>query len=253
MKPEASTHNPPTFWELARQALSSTKRGYDLLAPKFEATPYATPGVLLDYAFERFDELVSEPRGSNAAADLACGTGLAARRLLKRGYTVDGFDFSPGMLERAAKSAGDAAGDGRLRIHCTDLEGLALPADFYSAVVIFGAWGHVLERWRGALLTSALGSLEVEGILLTVAATPAKPGSRRWWRTKLFDLAIRLRNLCWPGEFHMYYGLNQTPELLEAFRCAAGSLAPYAFTVRTEAVPLEKYRELSLIAVIRTE
>ena len=33
----------PTFWELARQALSSTQRGYDLLAPKFDFTPFRTP------------------------------------------------------------------------------------------------------------------------------------------------------------------------------------------------------------------
>ena len=33
----------PTFWELARQALSSTTRGYDLLAPKFDVTPFRTP------------------------------------------------------------------------------------------------------------------------------------------------------------------------------------------------------------------
>ena len=37
----------PTFWELARQALSSTTRGYDLLAPKFDVTPFRTPDVIL--------------------------------------------------------------------------------------------------------------------------------------------------------------------------------------------------------------
>ena len=33
----------PTFWELAVQALSSTEHGYDLLAPKFDYTPFRTP------------------------------------------------------------------------------------------------------------------------------------------------------------------------------------------------------------------
>src|SRR5256885_8310148 len=37
----------PTFWELAEQALSSTERGYDLLAPKFDYTPFRTPDAIL--------------------------------------------------------------------------------------------------------------------------------------------------------------------------------------------------------------
>lgn len=253
MKLKTPAQNPPTFWELARQALSSTKRGYDLLAPKFEATPYATPVELLEYAFERFDALVPDQNAPGVAADLACGTGLAARQLLRRGYLVDGFDFSRGMLERAERAAAEVVSEDRFRSRCTDLKGLALPSGSYSAVVIFGAWGHILRGWRAAMLTTALNALEVGGVFLTVAATPARLGSRRWWRTKLFDLAIRLRNRCWPGEFHMYYGLNQTPELLEALRRAAESIRSQEFVIRAEALPLAKYRELRLIAVIRTK
>lgn len=33
----------PSFVELAKQCLSSTERGYDLLAPKFDYTPFRTP------------------------------------------------------------------------------------------------------------------------------------------------------------------------------------------------------------------
>ncbi|MFI8490304.1 SAM-dependent methyltransferase [Streptomyces rubrogriseus] len=38
----------PTLRELAVQALSSVERGYDLLAPKFDHTPYRTPDRVLD-------------------------------------------------------------------------------------------------------------------------------------------------------------------------------------------------------------
>ena len=38
----------PTARELAVQALSSVERGYDLLAPKFDRTPFRTPDVVLD-------------------------------------------------------------------------------------------------------------------------------------------------------------------------------------------------------------
>jgi hypothetical protein len=37
----------PTFFELARQALSSTERGYDLLAEKFDYTPFRTDDIFL--------------------------------------------------------------------------------------------------------------------------------------------------------------------------------------------------------------
>ena len=37
----------PTLRELAVQALSSTERGYDLLAPKFDYTPFRTPDAVL--------------------------------------------------------------------------------------------------------------------------------------------------------------------------------------------------------------
>ena len=41
----------PTFRELMQQALASTERGYDLLAPKFDLTPFRTglglPAALL--------------------------------------------------------------------------------------------------------------------------------------------------------------------------------------------------------------
>ena len=41
-------HGPgPTFFELARQVLSSTERGYDLLAPKFDLTWFRTPDRLI--------------------------------------------------------------------------------------------------------------------------------------------------------------------------------------------------------------
>ncbi|MGH9390763.1 MAG: SAM-dependent methyltransferase, partial [Vicinamibacteria bacterium] len=60
----------PTFWELARQALSSTERGYDLLAPKFDVTPFRTPDEILRGTAVY---LRADPPGR--ALDLCCGTG----------------------------------------------------------------------------------------------------------------------------------------------------------------------------------
>ena len=38
----------PSLRELTVQALSSVERGYDLLAPKFDHTPFRTPPGILD-------------------------------------------------------------------------------------------------------------------------------------------------------------------------------------------------------------
>src|SRR5437899_5670042 len=67
----------PSFFELARQALSSTERGYDLLAPKFDYTPFRTPQWLLDAVAEPLREMGPFRSG----LDLCCGTGAAIQIL----------------------------------------------------------------------------------------------------------------------------------------------------------------------------
>ena len=64
----------PTFGELARQALSSTERGYDLLAPKFDYTPFRTPDSLL----ELVAPLIGNEKPIDSALDLCCGTGAGS-------------------------------------------------------------------------------------------------------------------------------------------------------------------------------
>src|SRR5262249_33408315 len=84
----------PTFWELARQALSSTERGYDLLAAKFDYTPFRTPDCLLEGAAR----LIAPLGPFERAIDLGCGTGaglMAIRPFCRR---MVGIDFSQGML-----------------------------------------------------------------------------------------------------------------------------------------------------------
>lgn len=43
------------------------------------------------------------PPAPARVADLGCGTGTLARLLVDEGYTVDGLDFSPEMIRRAAR------------------------------------------------------------------------------------------------------------------------------------------------------
>src|SRR5476651_2539395 len=99
--------NGPTFWELAVQALSSTERGYDLLAPKFEYTPFRTPDDILAKVAEHLQRLA--PFG--AGLDICCGTGAGMRMLrpLCRERVV-GLDVSAGMLAEARRLTADAPG-----------------------------------------------------------------------------------------------------------------------------------------------
>src|SRR5687768_5805020 len=97
----------PTFWELARQCLSSTERGYDLLAPKFDVTPFRTP----DFVLDGLAKCLGPPQSIDAALVVCCGTGAAIRilRPLCREKVV-GIDFSQGMLDIARPHYANDAG-----------------------------------------------------------------------------------------------------------------------------------------------
>ena len=61
----------PSARELAAQALSSVGRGYDLLAPKFDRTPFRTPDDVLDATAEA----LRPPGAFGPGLDVCCGTG----------------------------------------------------------------------------------------------------------------------------------------------------------------------------------
>src|SRR5258708_20716895 len=68
----------PSLRELAMQALSSVEGGYDLLAPKFDYTPFRTPDGVLDATADALRPLGPFGRG----LDVCCGT-RAGMRVLK--------------------------------------------------------------------------------------------------------------------------------------------------------------------------
>jgi ubiquinone/menaquinone biosynthesis C-methylase UbiE len=96
----------PSVRELAIQALSSVEDGYDLLAPKFDRTPFRTPDGVLDATAAVLGPLGPFGRG----LDLCCGTG-AGMQVLRSVCPgpITGVDFSTGMLTQA-RSAYPGAG-----------------------------------------------------------------------------------------------------------------------------------------------
>jgi ubiquinone/menaquinone biosynthesis C-methylase UbiE len=201
----------PTFLELAQQALSSTDRGYDLLAPKFDRTPFRTPDEVIAVTLEALGE---DP---GIVLDLACGTGAAACHL-KAQADVVGIDRSAGMLAEAQRRVAAAPGNGAVSLVRGDA--LALPFEgVFDAVVCFGAFGHILVEDEPRLVENVYRALKPGGRFAFVTAEPPPPWSLRWWVAHAFNAAMRVRNALFKPPFIMYYLTFLVPRaraLLEA-------------------------------------
>jgi SAM-dependent methyltransferase len=233
----------PTLAELTRQALSSTRRGYDLLAPKFDLTPFRTPDWLLAAVAPH----LGAPNSIDRALDVACGTGaaIAILRPLCREVVV-GVDFSLGMLAVARRrwTADPRAAD--VRLVQADALRPPLRAAFDLATV-FGALGHVRPREQDAFLAAVRECLAPGGRLVFVAGPLPPPWSPALWLAAGFDAAIWLRNRLWSPAFHMYYlawPWRRTLQRLER--------AGFLVTTRQVAAPLRASR-LRLVIATRSD
>src|SRR5438876_9768130 len=130
----------PTFLELAVQARSTARKGYDLLAPKFYYTPFRTPDEILQAVATQLAPLGPFDSG----LDVCCGTGAGMHLLrpLCRERVV-GLDVSQGMLEVCRQRLVDAPGTAALELVRGDALALPFAAEF-EIVVCFGALGHIL-------------------------------------------------------------------------------------------------------------
>lgn len=205
----------PTFLELARQALSSVEDGYNLLAPKFEYTPFRTPDVVLKVALEQ----VGPPGSVESALDVCCGTGAAMRflRPLARQRVV-GVDVSQGMLDEARRRLADVPGSAALEFQRADALALPFQREF-DVATSFGAFGHILEEDEPRLVEGLARALRPGGRFVTVTAHPPSRLSPGYWMARGFNAAMRVRNAVWRPPFVMYYLTFLVPRataLLEA-------------------------------------
>jgi ubiquinone/menaquinone biosynthesis C-methylase UbiE len=185
----------PSLRELARQALSSVEGGYDLLAPKFDQTPFRTPDWVLDATAVALRPFGPFGRG----LDVCCGTGAGVRvlRSLCQG-PVAGVDFSTGMLARARSAHQDAEW---VR---ADVRALPFAAAFDLAVS-FGALGHLLPAERPVLFAGVYRALRPGGLFAFPVGAPPPVTSGWYWALLGFDVAMRFRNAVWRPPFVMYY------------------------------------------------
>jgi ubiquinone/menaquinone biosynthesis C-methylase UbiE len=210
----------PSLRELTIQALSSVERGYDLLAPKFDHTPFRTAESVLDATADALRPLGPFGQG----LDVCCGTGAGIRVLkpLCQGRTT-GVDFSTGMLAQARRAHSDHAQWVRADVR-------ALPfARAFDLAVSFGALGHFLPAERPALFAGVYRALRPGGLFTFPISAPPPITSGWYWALAGFDLAMRVRNAVWRPPFVMYYRTCALPAIRT-------DLTATGFTVTT--VPL---------------
>ncbi|MFQ6146535.1 class I SAM-dependent methyltransferase [Streptomyces seoulensis] len=212
----------PTVRELAVQALSSVERGYDLLAPKFDHTPFRTPASVLDAVAS----LLERTGPYDDGLDLCCGTGAGAdvlARVCRR--TVTGVDFSVGMLDVArARAPHTAVPAAWVR---ADARALPFTAAF-DLVVSFGALGHFLPAELSVLFGQAHAVLRPGGVFALPVFAPPPPRSRAFWTLLGFDAVMRVRNAVWRPPFVMYYRAYRFGDVLRELERAGFRVEPFA-------------------------
>jgi ubiquinone/menaquinone biosynthesis C-methylase UbiE len=202
----------PSFVELMQQAFSGTTEGYDLLAPKFDLTPFRTPDEILDVMASQVGEVQD-------GIDFCCGTG-AGMKALRRvcSSSISGIDLSEGMLEVARSKVGEAPGDAQVKL----IHGDALSHSFqgeYDLVTCFGAFGHILVRDEPQFVKQVKAALKPGGRFVFI--TTGAPDNTNWqvWAARGFNACMHIRNAVVDPPFHMYYltfRLPRATQLLQA-------------------------------------
>lgn len=191
----------PSLRELAVQALSSVERGYDLLAPKFDHTPFRTPDSVLDSV----GRVLAGTGPHHSGLDLCCGTG-AGTRMLRRvcRERVVGLDFSSGMLDVARANV--PAQETGPHVAWVRADARELPfGPVFDLVVSFGAFGHFLPGELPGLFRQVRRVVRPGGRFVFPLVAPPRPGSLGYWTLLGFDVAMRVRNALWRPPFVMYY------------------------------------------------
>lgn len=202
------------------QALSSVEHGYDLLAPKFDHTPFRTPQSILDATAEALAGFGPFRTG----LDVCCGTG-AGMQVLRTlcSQRIAGVDFSAGMLAQARRAH---PGADWVR---ADVRALPFAAEFDLAVT-FGALGHFLPEERPAVFAGVHRALRPGGLFAFPIGDPPPVASVGYWATLGFDVAMRVRNAVWRPPFVMYYRTTPPAALRD-------DLAAAGFTVQETRLP----------------
>lgn len=199
----------PGFMDLAKQALSSTQKGYDLLAEKFDYTPYRTSSLILDIINRELEEMEMV----EASLDVCCGTGAMTQILLDHSTSrVVGLDISKGMMDVARKKLSSHPGSHILEF----VQGEALHLPFneeFDIVTNFGGLGHIVNKDVPLFLEKVNKSLKKDGRFIFVTTDHPSVASMAFWRSYSFNFLIHIRNVLIKPPFIMYYLTFQLPKI----------------------------------------
>lgn len=196
----------PSFFELMEQAWSGTAKGYDMLAPKFEATPFCTPPAVVERALGDLGSVAD-------AVDLCCGTGVALEPLAKlAAKRVTGVDFSRGMLDEARKKVAHLGRVPEIELVEHDVLSFERTAAFDLATC-FGALGHITHDDEPRFLEVVRKLLRPGGRFVFVTTDHPKPWSRQKLVGELFNTAMHVRNAIKKPPFIMYYLTFLLPDI----------------------------------------
>ena len=217
----------PSLRELAVQALSSVEHGYDLLAPKFDHTPFRTPDSVLDAVASA----LGRTGPFDGGLDLCCGTGAGVGVLARVcRESVTGVDFSAGMLDVARERRTAARGRAISWVR-GDARALPFGPGTFDLVVSFGAFGHFLPaRTARPVRPGPLRAAAGRQLRLPRRSPRHGPRPARYWMLLGFDAVMRVRNALWRPPFVMYYRAFRLGDVRRDLECAG-------FRVGLQALP----------------
>lgn len=107
---------------------------YSTLAKYYDA-------LMTDFDYDGYEAFIAERVRKGKGLDLACGSGEMTVRLKKRGFDVDGADFSPEMLNSAVEKAKKH----RLHIcfYIADLNNLKIEKGYDFVTVVCDGFNYV--------------------------------------------------------------------------------------------------------------
>src|SRR5579871_4530921 len=230
----------PTFFELMHQALSSTSRGYDMLAPKFDLTPFRTPDEVLEPAIKVVGTV-------DSALDLCCGTGAAMHFLQQHcRERVVGIDFSPGMLAAAKQKLTVSEGGPAVEFVEEDIMNMSFRKEF-DVVTCFGALGHILPEEERKFVRLIRRALKPGGRFLFVTGYQRHPLSPLNLALYTFNGIMKVRNAVLKPPFIMYYLTFLLPEVEQLLKEEG-----FAVEVFKECFPAP-YQRYCLVVATRTD
>lgn len=201
----------PTFLELMKQALASTERGYDMLAPKFDHTPFRTPEPVV----AAIADVIGGEGSVDAALDVCCGTGAAMLAVRPRCRSrIVGVDMSAGMLDEARRRLEAAREEASPPFELVRGDALALPfREEFDVATSVGAFGHILPEDEDRFVAGIARALRPGGRFVFATGERPPPTSSWFWVAHGFNAVMRVRNALIKPEFIMYYLTFLWPEV----------------------------------------